>query len=134
MCYLVLSTFHHGPGGQRIPAGKRAPAQLKFIDDGAHLTKVNMRKEHLLVEEGKKFKCIHDSQSQVMFDHVSKEATERGMIVNDQKTVLMCVSAATSFQARAVLYERNDEEIRSSDKMKILGYTMNAVRGFLNES
>ena len=51
------------------------------------------------------------------------------MRVNDQKMALLCVSAAVSYEARAVLYGRNQELIRSQDTIKLLGYTVDVDGG-----
>ena len=52
------------------------------------------------------------------------------MVVNEEKTVLMCVSAATSFKAGAVLQARDGSQIKSVDKMNILGCTVDADESF----
>ena len=54
------------------------------------------------------------------------KSAERGMVVNDQKTLLMCISAAVSFEARAVIYDSNGQPIRSAKSMKLLGYTLDS--------
>lgn len=100
------------------------PASKKFIDDGIFLVKINMRNERLLYIHGKPVKQVHDSTSQAMFDHICNEAPNRGMRVNDTKTSLMCVSAATSFLASAMLIGRDNVRIESQDHMKILGFTL----------
>ena len=109
---------------------ERPPLKLKFIDDGAHLAKVNLQRERLLLEGGKFIKEIHDQRTQNMFDHVVKRAEERGMRVNDRKTVVVCISAATSFQARAIVYGRQEEVITSQQSLKILGFTLDSDGGF----
>ena len=64
--------------------------------------------------------------AQTMFNHVCSKAEGRGMRVNDKKTGLLCVSLARSFKARAVLRGRNGEEIKSSDSLKFLGFTLDS--------
>ena len=44
-------------------------------------------------------------------DMLVRNAEERGMVINDSKTGLMCMSAARSFSPRASLVGRGDEKI-----------------------
>ena len=107
----------------------KPPMNAKFIDDGIHLAKINMRLERLLYEHGKPIKCVHDSASQAMFNHIVKEASTRGMLVNAKKTALMVFSAATSFEARAILEDDQGNKIHSTDSLKMLGYTYDKEAG-----
>ena len=43
-----------------------------------------------------------------MFNHVSKRVESRGMLVNDTKTGLLCVSATRSFESKAVIKRMNE--------------------------
>ena len=52
------------------------------------------------------------------------------MQVNQQKTALLCISAATSFKASAVLRGRGGEEIHSAERVKILGFMIDADGGY----
>ena len=42
---------------------EREPLQLNYVDDGAHLTKVNMKKEDLLVDNGVSMRIVNDPKS-----------------------------------------------------------------------
>ena len=55
-----------------------------------------------------------------MLHHVAARAATKGLIVNDKKTGLLCVSASTSFTAKAVLKGRDGLDIEDSGKLKIL--------------
>ena len=97
----------------------------KYIDDMLHLAVINMKEERMLVNEDGSFcKVTTAAESQNMFNHLCGRAEERGMLVNDSKTGLMCVSVARSFEAKAVLRGRNGEEIESSGSLKFLGFTL----------
>ena len=104
-------------------------SNFKFIDDGFFLVKINMRQERLLYQEGRLIKCIQDTSSQAMFDHVVKETAIRGMLANASKTALMCFSAATTFHAGAILRDADNAIIPSNDSMKVLGYTFDKEAG-----
>ena len=102
---------------------------LKYVDDGANLSKVNMRKERLLIQDGVQMKCCHNPKSQAMFDHITREADLRGMKVNHAKTGLICFSADVSFKPSAVLYGGDGSVIPSKENIKILGFTFDADGG-----
>ena len=59
-----------------------------------------MRKAQLLIEDGVFFKEVVDLRTQGRLNQIVSRAEERGMIINAQKTGLMIVSAASSFDAR----------------------------------
>ena len=80
----------------------------------------------LLVEEEKPVKYTCAAEAQTMFAHVTARAEAKGMKVNDSKTGLMCVSSARSFTPRAVIRGRQNEEIKSCDSIKFLGFTLDS--------
>lgn len=82
-----------------------------------------MRRARLLVEDGVNFKEIVDTKTQALLRHVSERAREKGMSINEKKTGLMLVSAATSFQARTRV-SLDEETIHGKDCMKVLGVTL----------
>ena len=74
-------------------------------------------------EELKYTKEAHATESEKMFAHVTKRATLRGMVVNESKTGVLCVSDAISSANKAYIKARN-EKISNKSEMKILGFTM----------
>ena len=110
---------------------KRPPVDLKYIDDGLDIVTVNM-KTVALCSEGdppRPIKIIHPVESQAMLDHVVMRAADKGMLVNDAKTNLMCITAASSYSARAELMGRNGEKICDKKSMKTLGYILDSDCG-----
>ena len=101
----------------------------KFVDDGVNTSKVNMRKAKLLVEEGIFFKEVVDIRTQRHLKHIATKAEDRGMTINADKTGLMLISAATSFQARVRITLQN-ELVKGADSMKILGVTLDSDMSF----
>ena len=59
-----------------------------------------------------------------MFTHIAKGAEERGMRVNDAKTNLICMPNERSYRATTRLAGRSREVINSTDKIKVLGVTI----------
>ena len=88
-----------------------------------HMSTVNMREELLLEMDGLFYKETEAPIAQKMLEHLTRRASERGMVVNDAKTAVMCVSAAASFDPRVKLTERN-EPIKEARSMKFLGITL----------
>ena len=105
------------------------PVVKKYIDDNINLDVVNMLPVQAVVEKGALVREIHPVRSQALLEHIVDRSAAQGMVVNDNKTTLMCVSAATSYKARAVLKDRNNNTIRSEDTMKILGCNIDATCG-----
>ena len=99
------------------------PSSLKFVDDSIHFSVINMRAEPLMIHGGKLIKTTSAPEAQAMLEHIIKRAEERGMVVNDDKTGVMCVSGATSFEAGVKLRARNGE-VAGSSTMKCLGVTI----------
>ena len=58
----------------------------------------------MLEQGGVLFKDAHDNVTQMMFNMITEESKRRGMVVNDHKTKLLCVSAAQLFDAGATIY------------------------------
>ena len=100
----------------------KAPENKRYIDDSLHLNAVNMKKEKLMIKGGKPVKIIHPTRSQEMLNHITRNAEDRGMKVNDSKTKVLCISAATSFKAEAVLSGRAGEKIEGQSTLKVLGF------------
>ena len=101
----------------------------KFVDDEVNTSKVNMKQARLLVEEETFFKEVVDLRTQGLLQHIADRAKERGMAINASKTNLMLVSAATSFTPRTRV-ELDGETVRGSDKIKILGITIDSDASF----
>ena len=61
-----------------------------------------------------------------MFRRVVSRATERGMVVNSAKTKVLCISDAQMYTARSFFRDDDGNEIRSGERMKILGFHMDS--------
>ena len=94
----------------------------KFVDDGLHMSVVNMRAEPLLEQNGLLYKETKAPEAQQMLEHLTRRATERGMVVNE-KMAVMCVSGAKTFEAQVSLEGRNGQ-IKVVNKIKFLGITL----------
>ena len=95
------------------------PDSLKFVDDSLHFSVVNMRAINPVMKNGCLTKITQAPESQAMLEHVTAGASQKGMVVNDDKTGIMCVSGATSFKAEVEIRGRNGE-ICGSNSLKCL--------------
>ena len=96
---------------------------VKFVDDGINAEKVNMKEVPLMIENQERTKLTHAEKTGQLLEHMRCNAQKKGLVVNEQKTGLMCISAARSFQAK-VGFNFNDQPIEGSDHLKILGVTI----------
>ena len=98
---------------------------LKFVDDELNMNKINMRRSALLVEDGHFFKIVRDRQTEGLLKHIAKRAEERGMVINEKKTGLLCISAATSFSTKAQVV-LNNQQVTGTESLRILGLTIDS--------
>ena len=72
---------------------------LKFVDDSINVQIINMRREPLLTCTGSFKKLTNANRTSKLLTHIADRANQRGMLVNEAKTGLMCVSAASTYEA-----------------------------------
>ena len=101
----------------------------KFVDDSVNIEKVNMRREPLLTQGEDQLRIVKPEITDRVLNHVCDRENGKGMVVNHAKTTLMCVSAAKTYKAEAVL-EFGNTTIKSTGSMRILGITLNADCSF----
>ena len=101
----------------------------KYVDDNVNTSKVNMKKARLLDEGGTLFKEVIDTRTQDLLTHVAKRAADIGMAINADKTGLMLMSAATSFDARTRLTV-NGRTVLGSNTLKLLGVHLDSDMSF----
>ena len=70
---------------------------------------------------GRETRYFHSVQAQELFDRVRHVAKEKGMQLNAQKTTLLCLSAATSYDAKTYI-NCDSDIILSSSKCRLLGF------------
>ena len=56
-----------------------------------------------------------------MFRHLVRRAEDIGMVVNGQKTTMVCVSGATSYKADGFILDADQERIGCQRTFKALG-------------
>ena len=105
---------------------KSKSKSVKSVDDGLTIEKVNFENgEELEGLGGTKIKIKQAVPSENAFRITRAAAEAKGMKVNYLKTSLICVSDATSFEARAYIRDgmTDMESPGPPSTMKILGFT-----------
>ena len=94
----------------------------KFVDDNLQIDKVNMQRETTMMDTttGQAFKNPRVLRSERMFNHISRQASKQGLVVNAAKTNLLVVSASKSYNAQAHFYDQNNEKIDCVTELKAL--------------
>ena len=138
-----LPDFEFLPRARNVPPWSRKPKDpnwvdhpllsLKFVDDGANAEKINLRKEPLLTEGGESIKLVSPTRTLSLLETITENAKDKGMIVNESKTTLMCFSAAKTFIPKVKL-NLDGVEIKSSDTVKLLGITLTNNCSFLKHT
>ena len=105
---------------------KKNPRVMKYVDDGTILSKVNMahcESERLDQVTGKRVKVKRDLATENIFRRTVCRAESRGMKVNLQKTALLAISDATSYEPEIYIQDARSEVLRSENKtVRILGF------------
>ena len=127
---LILPRARNVPpnlSSRRIePTWRQKPVTVKkFVDDNLQNEKVSMRQLPTYEMNGITYKNARAGRSEDMFRHISAKAHEQGLRVNTDKTTLLAISGAISYEARAHLYDSQNTRIDSTDTLKVLGFTFN---------
>ena len=101
---------------------KMKPKKYKFVDDGMIVSKINMDTAYLTRVGTRSVKTKHDVQSQNLFRRIVARATSRGMVVNNGKTKLLCISDAQTYKPEAFILDRDGERLEAGEDLKVLGF------------
>ena len=104
---------------------------MKFVDDITTGTRSLLQDGQSHITQGKEKKLIHAEGLEQLFHTVKAESERVGMKINDGKTQLLCMSQARNYDVSAFI-RVGDEEVHSSNKLKILGFTL-GTRGDMCE-
>ena len=102
----------------------KSPKSLKYVDDNTIVTKINMQtgREVGRDEGGKMIKEKHDLLTQNLFRRVVGRAEGRGMVVNNAKTKIICMSDANTYRPRAFFIDDDGNRLESGGTIKVLGF------------
>ena len=96
-------------------------ATKAYIDDLNIVEKVRHCDSISVISEQKQKTYAHAPQSESIFKCLSSRASDLNMKVNEGKTQVVCISAASSANVESYI-NANTKRISSSDSLKILGF------------
>ena len=103
----------------------REARKLKFVDDGTMVAKLNMESGECVGRDGgRELRRKEDLQTQNMFRRVVRKAESRGMVVNNGKTKILCISDAMRYTAQGSFKDSDGVEMVSGSILKVLGFHM----------
>ena len=91
---------------------------LKYIDDNILFEKLCM--DGLVIDEDGR-KVANAIRTQNLFKQIVRIAESMGMKVNASKTMMLCISDAKTYEARAYIKDGQNNLIESSTELKVLG-------------
>ena len=113
-----LASLHCPP-----PRWKNRPLkEVEFVDDMTAAEKVDITGGISTLSERKEKRKIWSRQGQSFFDKVKDNSIRCGMVVNDRKTQILCVTAAINYDVRSFL-NISGEMTTSTDTLTVVGFT-----------
>ena len=99
------------------------PLSVKvYIDDVNNIEKVKQVNAVSVISEARTVILPHAIKSERNFAAIKEMAERDGMKVNAQKTQLLCISTNNQCTVQSYIRTQNEEEIKSTDELKILGF------------
>ena len=95
---------------------------LKYVDDCLSLEKLCFSNAERFNVDGRMHALSSAMKTQSHFNTVEYNAAQRGMIINNNKTKLMCISAARSYAPSSYIVMSNGDKIETVSSMKSLGF------------
>ena len=110
-----------------IPAGnqtlvKKAVVIRKYVDDCVSSEKLNFGDVEAEAVGGELVKRKQARGSQNAYRSTTRNAFRKGMVVNERKTNILCISDALNYKPEAYIFDNSGLEISSGKKMRILGF------------
>ena len=103
------------------PTHRCVPTVKAFIDDYNLIETVKTDGAVSHFTEFRAKYAVHSNQSEKVFKEVKRRASDIGMVVNNEKTQLLCISHGGDNMKTYVRTEEN-ERIESGTSLKILGF------------
>lgn len=115
------------PRGPEIAVGTQVLVEkkvgvAKYIDDNIIVEKVNFGNVAATEDGDEPTKTREATGSKNAFACITSRAADKGMLVNDSKTNMLCVSDSLSYVPHTFFRTPSNELVKSSPEMKVLGY------------
>ena len=95
---------------------------VMFIDDLTCRGKCDIGAAEAYISTSKERRSIHAVEVEKFVTNVTKNAQAIGMVVNPEKTQILCTTTAINYDIRAYI-KIDGRRIDSGDKLKTVGYT-----------
>ena len=105
---------------------QKAVVIFKYVDDNMACEKVNFGDIAAVPIGGVPTKTKQAMGCQNAFRSITTNAKKIGMQVNDNKTVLICISYALNYKPSAFILDSNNNRIDSVEEMKVLVFTFSS--------
>ena len=95
---------------------------VKYVDDCLSIERLCFSGAEHFNANGETYALARAIKSQSLFNTIEFNAAQRGMIVNNNKTKMMCISAARTYVPASYIITTSGERIDTDKTMKILGF------------
>ena len=95
---------------------------FKYVDDNLTCEKVNFGTVAISQTAAGPVKVKHVLPTQNAFRSITGRARQKGMVVNNDKTKLICISDALSYTPSVFILDGDGNRIDSGDELKLLGF------------
>ena len=109
----------HDPSTHTPVCQEEKIQNVKYVDDNVVHEKINMENADVTAP-GERTKQAFRTQNLIRV--IVHNAEEAEMLVNPKKTVMLCISDAASYKAKAFILDHEGEVVESQDHLKVLGF------------
>ena len=100
--------------------------EADFIDDMTRHEKCPIDMSFSAISTKKEERLIWAAKSEEFLNNVRVNCSERGMLLNDNKTQILCISTAINYEVRSFIRLQDGPRI-SSDTLKVVGFTLSLI-------
>lgn len=123
----LLPRVVNPPQSRRVePSWRHRKIQVrKYVDDNLQGEKLRIKAGTTYSQGEHLFKNVRATQSEMLFNYIAAAAKDQGLLVNTNKTTLLTISGARSYQAKSHIYDADNNRVDSKPTLKILGFIFN---------
>ena len=117
---MVQQPLEAGVGTQVLT--RKVVLFFKYVDDNISWEKLNFGNVQAALKDGVLTKTKQAFGTQNGFRSVTSKAKERGMVVNEAKANILCISDALNYRPSTFTLDSENNRIDCSKSVKILGF------------
>ena len=95
---------------------------IKYVDDQTSIKKLDMSNAARMTVNSRKLAVKKAIKSESLFWRIEKNGNNIGMVVNSDKTSILCILAALSYTAETYIRDGSGKRIECTESMKALGF------------